>query len=244
MKQSLFEIVENCPLTDNVYRMRLKGDTAAITAPGQFVNIQLDGMFLRRPISVCDVQDDVLTIIYKVVGKGTEAMSRMTDGKLDVLTGLGNGYDLSVSGEKPVLLGGGVGVPPMYQLAKKLLNQGKIVQVILGFNTKSEVFYEEEFRALGAEVTVTTVDGSYGVKGFVTDALSGMDYTYFYTCGPEPMLKAVYKASRTSGQMSFEERMGCGFGACMGCSCKTLTGYKRICKEGPVMKKEEILWQA
>lgn len=244
MKQSLFEIVENCPLTDNVYRMRLKGDTAAITAPGQFVNIQLDGMFLRRPISVCDVQDDVLTIIYKVVGKGTEAMSRMTDGKLDVLTGLGNGYDLSVSGEKPVLLGGGVGVPPMYQLAKKLLNQGKIVQVILGFNTKSEVFYEEEFRALGAEVTVTTVDGSYGVKGFVTDALSGMDYTYFYTCGPEPMLKAVYKASRTSGQMSFEERMGCGFGACMGCSCKTLTGYKRICKEGPVMRKEEILWEA
>ena len=244
MKQSLFEIVENCPLTDNVYRMRLKGDTSAITAPGQFVNIQLSGMFLRRPISVCDVQDDVLTIIYKVVGKGTEAMSRMTEGKLDVLTGLGNGYDLSVSGEKPVLLGGGVGVPPMYKLAKELLTQGKSVHVILGFNTKNEVFCEEDFRDLGAEVTVTTVDGSYGQKGFVTDALAGMEYTYFYTCGPEPMLKAVYRATCTSGQMSFEERMGCGFGACMGCSCKTLTGYKRICKEGPVMRKEEILWEA
>ena len=242
MKQSLFEITENLPLTENVYRMRLKGDTSAITAPGQFVNIQLSGMFLRRPISVCDVQDNVLTIIYKVVGKGTEAMSRMTGGKLDVLTGLGNGYDLSVSGDRPVLLGGGVGVPPMYQLAKQLLAQGKTVQVILGFNTKSEVFYEDAFRALGAEVTVTTVDGSYGVKGFVTDALAGMEYTYFYTCGPEPMLKAVHRASRTSGQMSFEERMGCGFGACMGCSCKTKYGNKRICKDGPVLEREEIIW--
>ena len=244
MKQSLFEIVENCPLTDNVYRMRLKGDTSAITAPGQFVNIQLSGMFLRRPISVCDVQEDVLTIIYKVVGKGTEAMSRMNSGMLDVLTGLGNGYDLSVSGERPVLLGGGVGVPPMYKLAKELLAQGKTVSVILGFNTKNEVFYEDAFRELGAEVTVTTVDGSYGKKGFVTDVLNEIDYTYFYTCGPEPMLKAVYRATCTSGQMSFEERMGCGFGACMGCSCKTLTGYKRICKDGPVMRKEEILWEA
>ena len=244
MKQSVFEIVENCPLTDNVYRMRLKGDTSAITAPGQFVNIQLSGMFLRRPISVCDVQEDVLTIIYKVVGKGTEAMSRMNSGMLDVLTGLGNGYDLSVSGERPVLLGGGVGVPPMYKLAKELLAQGKTVSIILGFNTKNEVFYEDAFRELGAEVTVTTVDGSYGKKGFVTDALNEIDYTYFYTCGPEPMLKAVYRATCTSGQMSFEERMGCGFGACMGCSCKTLTGYKRICKDGPVMRKEEILWEA
>ena len=244
MKQSVFEIVENCPLMDNVYRMRLKGDTSAITAPGQFVNIQLSGMFLRRPISVCDVQEDVLTIIYKVVGKGTEAMSRMNSGMLDVLTGLGNGYDLSVSGERPVLLGGGVGVPPMYKLAKELLAQGKTVSIILGFNTKNEVFYEDAFRELGAEVTVTTVDGSYGKKGFVTDALNEIDYTYFYTCGPEPMLKAVYRATCTSGQMSFEERMGCGFGACMGCSCKTLTGYKRICKDGPVMRKEEILWEA
>ena len=242
VKQSIFEIVSNQALTANVYRMELRGDTSAITAPGQFVNIQLDGMYLRRPISVCDVQGDILTIVYKVVGKGTEAMSRMESGKLDILTGLGNGYDLTLAGEKPVLLGGGVGVPPMYLLARKLREQGKEVSVILGFNTKDEIFYEQEFKALGCAVTVTTVDGSYGLKGFVTDALKTMDYTHFYTCGPEPMLKAVYRASVTSGQMSFEERMGCGFGACMGCSCKTLTGYKRICKDGPVMMKEEILW--
>ena len=243
MKQSYFEIISNTALTENVFKMELKGDVSHITAPGQFVNIKLDGLYLRRPISVCDVRENVLTIIYKAVGKGTRMMSRMTEGKLDVLTGLGNGYDLTVAGEKPVLLGGGVGVPPMYMLARKLIRQGKQVRVILGFNTKSEVFYENEFKALGAEVTVTTVDGSYGMKGFVTDALATMEYTYFYTCGPEPMLKAVYKASITSGQMSFEKRMGCGFGACMGCSCKTITGYKRICKEGPVMRKEEILWE-
>ena len=242
MKQSIFTVVSNEALTQNVYKMVLCGDTCAITAPGQFINIKLDGLFLRRPISVCDYDAETLTIIYKVVGKGTEAMSAMTAGtKLDILTGLGNGYDLSLSGNSPVLLGGGVGVPPMYNLAKKLIAQGKTVSVILGFNTAAEVFYEQEFRALGCAVQVTTVDGTYGKKGFVTDALPNA-YTYFYTCGPEPMLKAVYKATHTSGQMSFEERMGCGFGACMGCSCKTLTGYKRICKEGPVMKKEEILW--
>lgn len=243
MKQGIFEIVKNIPLTDSVYQMILRGDTSAITAPGQFVNIQLDGLFLRRPISVCDVQEDLLTIVYKVVGKGTRQMSQMTEGRLDVLTGLGNGYDLSVSGDRPVLIGGGVGVPPMYLLAKELIRQGREVKVILGFNTKDEIFYEEEFKALGASVSVTTVDGSCGIKGFVTDALKEMNYTYFYTCGPEPMLKAVYQVSQTSGQMSFEKRMGCGFGACMGCSCKTITGYKRICKEGPVMKKEEILWE-
>ena len=243
MKQSIFNILSNEALTDSVYKMILAGDTSAITAAGQFVNIQLEGKFLRRPISVCDYDNETLTIVYKVVGKGTEQMSAMTAGeKLDILTGLGNGYDLSLSGDKPVLLGGGVGVPPMYNLAKKLLAQGKDVTVILGFNTKSEVFYEEEFKALGCKVIVATADGSHGVKGFATTPLAELDYTYFYTCGPEPMLKAVYKATNTSGQMSFEERMGCGFGACMGCSCKTLTGYKRICKEGPVMKKEEILW--
>ena len=244
MKQSIFEIVSNTALTDSVYKMILAGDTSDITNCGQFVNIQLDGMYLRRPISVCDYDDKTLTIVYKIVGKGTEAMAAMSAGvKLDILTGLGNGYDLALAGDKPVLLGGGVGVPPMYNLAKKLRAEGKEVKVILGFNVKSEIFYEEEFKALGCDVTVTTVDGSYGVKGFVTDALPE-DYTYFYTCGPEPMLKAVYRASKTSGQMSFEERMGCGFGACMGCSCKTITGYKRICKDGPVMKKEEILWEA
>ena len=244
MKQSIFTILSNEPLTDSVYKMVLGGDTSAITASGQFVNIQLSGKFLRRPISVCDYDETTLTIVYKVVGKGTEQMAAMAaDEKLDILTGLGNGYDLSLSGDRPVLLGGGVGVPPMYNLAKKLIAEGKKVSVILGFNTNSEIFYEAEFKKLGCDVTVTTVDGSYGVKGFVTTALEGMAYTYFYTCGPEPMLKAVYKASKTSGQMSFEERMGCGFGACMGCSCKTLTGYKRICKEGPVMKKEDILWE-
>lgn len=242
MKQSIFEIFSNQALTDSVYKMVLRGDTSAITASGQFVNIQLDGLFLRRPISVCDYDNETLTIIYKVVGKGTAAMAGMKAGeKLDILTGLGNGYDLSLSGAAPVLLGGGVGVPPMYNLAKNLVAQGKSVTVILGFNTARECFYEAEFKALGCSVQVTTVDGSYGKKGFVTDALPE-NYTYFYTCGPEPMLKAVYKATSTSGQMSFEERMGCGFGACMGCSCKTVTGYKRICKEGPVMKKEEILW--
>ncbi len=244
MKQSIFTIVSNDALTDNVYKMVLCGDTSAITASGQFVNIALEGKFLRRPISVCDYDSETLTLIYKVVGKGTEQMSAMEKGKeLDILTGLGNGYDLSCAGDHPVLLGGGVGVPPMYNLAKELRKMGKNVSVILGFNTKSEVFYEQEFIALGCDVTVTTVDGSYGVKGFVTNALPE-GYTHFYTCGPEPMLKAVYKATVTSGQMSFEERMGCGFGACMGCSCKTLTGYKRICKEGPVMRKEEILWNA
>lgn len=243
MKQGLFTIAEHERLTETVYKMRLVGDVSDITACGQFINIRLEGLYLRRPISVCDKDDESVTIVYKVVGKGTEQMASMTVGEtLDVLTGLGNGYDLSPAGEAPLLLGGGVGVPPLYMLAKELRAQGKHVTVILGFNTASEVFYENEFRRLGCEVTVTTVDGSYGTRGFVTDALPN-EYSYFYTCGPEPMLKAVYKSTVTSGQMSFEERMGCGFGACMGCSCKTIAGYKRICKDGPVMKKEEILWE-
>ena len=243
MRQSVFTVIENTPLTGNVYKMLLKGDTQEITNCGQFVNIKLDGLFLRRPISVCDCEGDILTLIYKVVGCGTEQMSKMSEGEtLDLLTGLGNGYDTSLSGQTPILLGGGVGVPPMYMLCKKLIAEGKKVSVILGFNRADEVFFEEEFKALGAKVTVTTVDGSYGVKGFVTDVMKSANYSYFYTCGPEPMLKAVYNTSKTEGQFSFEERMGCGFGACMGCSCKTITGYKRICKEGPVMKKEEILW--
>ncbi|MEE1053003.1 MAG: dihydroorotate dehydrogenase electron transfer subunit [Acutalibacteraceae bacterium] len=243
MKQGIFEISSNKKLTENVYEMILTGDTSDITACGQFINIKLDGLYLRRPISVCDKSDDTVTIVYKVVGVGTEQMSKMTKGeKLDVLTGLGNGYDLTLSGDKPLLLGGGVGVPPLYMLAKKLKEQGKAVEVVLGFNTESEIFYEQQFKDLGCNVTVTTADGSYGVKGFVTDAYPA-DYSYFYTCGPEPMLKAIYKTAKTEGQMSFEERMGCGFGACMGCSCKTITGYKRICKDGPVMKKEEILWE-
>ena len=243
MKQGFFEIKENTALTASVYKMVLAGDTSAITAPGQFVNIKLEGQFLRRPISVCDCEDGTLTLLYKVVGKGTEQMSAMREGHLDILTGLGNGYDLSVAGDHPLFIGGGVGVPPMYMPAKMLRAAGKKVSVILGFNTRDEVFYEDEFRALGCDVTVTTVDGSYGTKGFVTGPMEAMDYSYFYTCGPEPMLKAVYSASKTGGQFSFEERMGCGFGACMGCSCKTVTGNKRICREGPVLQKEDILWQ-
>ena len=243
MKQSIFTIKENIALTASVYKMTLVGDTSDITNCGQFVNILLDGLYLRRPISVCDCEGDTLTLVYKVVGKGTEQMSKMSSGEsLDVLTGLGNGYDLTTSGDAPLLLGGGVGVPPMYMLCKKLIAEGKRVSVILGFNKADEIFYEDEFRALGAEVTVTTVDGSYGIKGFVTDVMKDADYSYFYTCGPEPMLKAIYKTSVTSGQFSFEERMGCGFGACLGCSCKTVTGYKRICQDGPVLRKEEITW--
>ena len=244
MKQGIFTIKSNEALTDSVMKMVMVGDTSAITAPGQFVNIKLDGYFLRRPISICDYDDTSLTILYKMVGKGTLAMGKMMAGEtLDVLTGLGNGYDLAPAGDKPLLLGGGVGVPPLYRLCKDLLAEGKKVSVVLGFNTASEIFYEDEFKSLGADVTVTTVDGSRGVKGFVTDAMKTMDYTYFYTCGPEPMLKAIYKTATTSGQLSFEERMGCGFGACMGCSCKTVTGNKRICKEGPVLVKEDIIWE-
>ena len=242
MKNSIFLITKNVKLTSNVYFMTLNGDTEGIRC-GQFVNIKLDGLYLRRPISVCDCVADELTLIYKVVGKGTEQMSRMTTGEsLDLLTGLGNGYDTSLSGDTPLLIGGGVGVPPMFMLCRELVGEGKTPTVILGFNTADEVFYKDEFEALGVKVIVTTVDGSMGMRGFVTNAMEGLDYSYFYTCGPEPMLRAIYKASLTSGQFSFEERMGCGFGACMGCSCKTITGYKRICKEGPVLVKEEILW--
>ena len=244
MKQSIFTVEQNKKIAPSVYEMILGGDTSDITATGQFVNIKLDGFYLRRPISVCDFAEGELKIIYKVVGEGTEYMSELEQGaQLDVLTGLGNGYNMEKSGETPLLIGGGVGVPPLYALAKRLAAQGKKVKVILGFNTESEIFYEDEFKALGAEVYVTTADGSYGIKGFVTNAFDAAgEYTHIFTCGPEPMLKAVYNASVTSGQFSFEERMGCGFGACMGCSCKTKYGNKRICKDGPVLEKEEIIW--
>ena len=244
MKQSLFEIIENRPLTDSVMLMRLRGDTSDITGPGQFVNVKLDGLFLRRPISVCDCQGDVLTLIYKVVGKGTEAMKAMTGGKLDILTGLGNGFSTDNSATRPLLVGGGVGVPPMYNLCKRLLAEGKQPRVVLGFNTASELFFAEEFKALGVDVYCSTADGSVGTKGFVTDAIreNGIEFDYLYTCGPLTMLKALYDSCDTPAEFSFEERMGCGFGACMGCSCKTKYGYKRICKDGPVLKREEIIW--
>ena len=243
MKQQVLTITENVPVTRSVYRMTLRGESLEVQRPGGFVNIRLEGLFLRRPISVFDSEEGRLTILYKIVGRGTERMAGLPAGeKLDVLTGLGNGYDLSKAGDAPLLLGGGVGVPPLYLLAKMLRAEGKNVTAVLGFNMAEEVFGREDFEALGCAVTVTTADGSLGVKGFVTDALPEK-YSYFYTCGPEPMLRAVYRAARTSGQFSFEERMGCGFGACMGCSCRTITGYKRICREGPVLEKEEILWE-
>ena len=242
MMQRIYEIEYNRPLTMDVWEMRLLGDTSAITAPGQFINIRLDGLYLRRPISICDWDASGMTIIYKVVGKGTAELSGMQPGqKLDVLCGLGNGFDVSKCGQRTVVIGGGVGTPPMYGLAKALLKAGKTPVAILGFNKQEEIFFEDKFRALGVETTVTTVDGSYGTKGFVTDALPE-HYDYFCACGPLPMLKAIYNAAATSGLMSFEERMGCGFGACMGCSCKTKYGNKRICKDGPVLEKEEIIW--
>ena len=243
MKQSLFEILSNENIAKDIYKMVLKGDTSAITAPGQFINIKIDGFFLRRPISVCDYNSENVTIIYKVVGNGTEVMANMKIGeKLDILSGLGNGFDTSKSGKTPVLSGGGVGVPPMYNLCKVLINEGKNVKVILGFNSADDVFYENEFKALGADVYVATADGSYGAKGFVTDVLKDIDYSYFYTCGPIPMFKAIENIAKTSGQYSFEERMGCGFGACMGCSCKTKYKNIRICKDGPVLEREVIVW--
>ena len=243
MNQTIFEIKQNVRIADNTYKMVLSGDTSDIIRPGTFVNIKLEGKYLRRPISVCDAVPGELNIIYKTVGAGTEQMAAMGEGvKLDVLTGLGNGYDISKSGDRPLLIGGGVGVPPLYMLCKQLIAAGKSVTVVLGFNRASEVFYEQEFKALGAEVIIATADGSVGVKGFVTDAMKGVDYTYFYTCGPMPMFKAIEATVTTSGQYSFEERMGCGFGACMGCSCKTKYGNKRICRDGPVLEREEIIW--
>lgn len=243
MEKVFLTVKDNRILTESVYEMKLSGDISAVKNPGQFVNISIDGCYLRRPVSVCDVDGDTLTLIYKVVGKGTERLSKYAAGeKIDTLVGLGNGYDLSLSGEKPLLIGGGVGVPPMYLLAKKLVEKGVKPTVILGFNRKNEIFYEEEFKTLGATVYVTTADGSYGKKGFVTDIMKDLDYTYFYTCGPMAMFKAIEKIAKGSGEFSFEERMGCGFGACMGCSCKTKYGNKRICKDGPVLKREEIVW--
>jgi len=242
-KKGIYEIVSNRPLTECVWQMVLAGDTQYLTAPGQFVNIAIEGCYLRRPISVCDYDEQSITLIYKVVGRGTEIMSRMQAGeKLDVLTGLGNGFSLSAATERPLLVGGGVGVPPLYNLARKLKTAGKKVQVVLGFNRADEIFYADEFEALGVDVHIATVDGSVGVKGFVTDAMKALEFDYIYTCGPLPMLKAIYNASMCDGEFSFEERMGCGFGACMGCSCQTTKGSKRICKEGPVLKRDEIIF--
>ena len=244
-KKNIYKIASNEPLTPAVYRMVLEGDTQYITRSGQFINIELEGKFLRRPISVADYDAKSITIIYKVVGSGTEQMKGLKVGaELDILTGLGNGFDTDNASTKPLLVGGGVGVPPMYNLCKRLIAEGKQPRVIIGFNTASEVFYLEEFRALGVEVYCATADGTMGDKGFVTDVIRqrAVEFDYLYTCGPLPMLKALYNATEVDGQYSFEERMGCGFGACMGCTCKTKYGNKRICKDGPILKREEIIW--
>ena len=244
MNQVIYTVTENACIAERIYKMILSGDISEIKAPGQFVNLKLDGFFLRRPISICDAENNNLTLIYKIVGKGTDRMSKLKAGKkLDVLTGLGNGYDITLSGNNPLLVGGGVGIPPLYMLCKRLIEKKAKPTVILGFGTAGEVFYENEFKELGVPVYVTTADGSYGQKGFVTDVMKNLHYTYFYACGPEPSFRAIDKSAQTGGQYSFEERMGCGFGACMGCSCKTLAGSKRICREGPVMKREEIIWE-
>lgn len=243
MKQTQLTITENKKIAANTFRLILSGDCSAMRGAGQFINILIPAKFLRRPISVCDYSAESLCIIYKTVGEGTEILSRMQSGEtIDALVGLGNGFDLTKDTKKPLLIGGGVGVPPLYKAAKDLIDAGKSVSVILGFNTKDEIFYKEEFEALGCRVIVTTVDGSAGTKGFVSDVMDEIDYDYFYACGPKPMFEAIEKIARTSGQYSFEERMGCGFGACMGCTCKTKQGNKRICKEGPVLEREEILW--
>ena len=243
MERIFPKVTGNAKIAENTYEMRLSGDFSSITAPGQFVNFAVEGCYLRRPISVCDVENGILTVVYKTVGKGTEIMSRIRPGEtMDVLSGLGNGYDVGAGGERPLLIGGGAGVPPMYMLCKALVRAGARPVAVLGFNSRNEVFYEDEFKAAGAETHVTTVDGSYGIKGYVTDVIGKLDYTYFYACGPEAMFKAVEKTVKSDGEYSFEERMGCGFGACMGCSCKTKYGSKRICKDGPVLKRGAIIW--
>lgn len=244
MKQEIFKITSNENIAPSVYKMVLAGDTSDITAPGQFVNIKLEGFYLRRPISICDYDGDSLTLIYKTVGGGTENLSLKKSGdELDLLISLGNGFDTRESGDKPLVIGGGVGIPPLYALCKKLISEGKKPAVILGFNTRTEIFYENEFKALGCEVFITTADGSHGIKGFVTAAMDKTEYSYIYSCGPLPMFKAVNANAETSGQFSFEERMGCGFGACMGCSLMTKNGAKRVCKDGPVFEREEIEWE-
>ena len=243
MKQVIFEIVDNKPLNDKVMQLTLRGDTSAIVTPGQFVNIKIDGAFLRRPLSVCDVKGNQLTLVYMVKGSGTELLSRMQSGKLDVLTGLGNGFDLSAAGASPLLIGGGLGFTPLYYLAKELITKGTKPTVILGFASADDIVFESRFITLGAKRIVCTEDGSFGRKGLVSDIMNDFDYSYFYACGPEPMFKAINNTAATDGEFSFEARMGCGFGACMGCTCETIAGAKRICRDGPVMKRSELIWQ-
>ncbi|NCB51444.1 MAG: dihydroorotate dehydrogenase electron transfer subunit [Clostridia bacterium] len=244
MKQGIFTLTENRRVAADIYLARLSGDSSAVTAPGQFVNIEIPGLFLRRPFSVCDWEDGGLTIAYRTAGIGTEELRSLRPGaKLDVLTGLGNGFDTAPSGGAPLLVGGGSGISPLLALAKTLSAEGKSVTAILGTASRDGLYLAGEITTAGARVILTTEDGSAGTKGLVTDAMPGIEYTHVYACGPEPMMKAVAEASHSSGQFSFEARMGCGFGACMGCSRMMKNGPKRVCKDGPVFFKEDIIWQ-
>ena len=245
MKQSLFTMEHARQLTADTYELVLSGDTSAVTAPGQFVNIQLPGKFLRRPISICNWTEDALLLLVRVVGEGTHDLVRCVPGtELDVLSGLGNGFDWTKGGQHPILLGGGIGIAPLYGLAQRMLEAGITPTVGLGFRSGKDAFYLKEFSKLGCRLLVATEDGSAGAKGFVTDLAKNVpECDYAFVCGPTPMLKAVHGlAQLTGGQFSFEARMGCGFGACMGCSVPTTNGYKRVCKDGPILYKEEIVW--
>jgi dihydroorotate dehydrogenase electron transfer subunit len=244
MKQGVFTVADNRPLSRRLSRLRLNGDSSAIAGPGQFVSLSLPGFFLRRPFSVCDWDASGFSIVYEQVGKGTEAMLSLTPGDtLDVLTGLGNGFDLRRAGNAPLLVGGGSGVSPMLGLTRRLLSEGRTPHVILGFSGREDVALLEDFRLIGVCPTVTTLDGSFGLRGFVTDALDDLEPSFFYACGPEAMLRAVSERCACDGQLSFDARMGCGFGACMGCTRPTRSGPKRVCKDGPVFDKGEILWE-
>ena len=243
MEDKIFRIKENCPVARDVYHLRLEGDASQVNCPGQFASIKIDGLFLRRPFSICSWDESGLDIYYKAVGEGTEKLASLPVGtELSALTGLGKGYDSEPSGDNPLLIGGGMGATPLYCLCRKLIAEGKKPTVILGFASDKDIFLADEFRALGADVILCTDDGSAGHQGFVTDVMAGLDYSYFYTCGPEGMFKAIDRIAKTEGQFSFEARMGCGFGACMGCTCKTHKGNKRICKDGPVLERSEIIW--
>ena len=242
MRKSLYTITENAPVAAGTYRLVLCGDGAV---DGEFVHIAVPGFYLRRPLSICDLEEGRMTIVYKVVGEGTRALSAMVPGEtLEVLTGLGKGFDPQACRKEALLVGGGLGVPPLLLLAKRLKAQGKKVTAVLGFNRAEERILVPEFEAACDAVAVSTVDGSVGVKGFVTDAIAALrpTYDFFYTCGPMVMMKVVCDALEGPGEASLEERMGCGAGFCYGCSIQTKNGPRRVCKDGPVFKKEELIW--
>lgn len=244
--KTIFKVIENTKVAAKTWRMVLEGDTSRITTPGQFVNLEVEGHFLRRPISLCDAADGKLTLLYDVVGEGTELMSRWKPGHLvDTLTGLGNGFDPDCNVERPLLLGGGIGVAPLLLLARFLVAAGRSPIAVLGFNKAEDIVLVDELRLAGAEVYVATADGSAGTKGFVTDAIREhcLPTEYFYACGPMPMLRALALGMDCPGELSLDDRMACGFGVCMCCSIKTRSGAKRICKDGPVFKKEELIFE-